>query len=78
MKSPKILLLATAALLAPLSITAHAQTAPVENATLTEGKRLATIFAEDDEANLKRNPLNALFRGDMRYADHLGDFVSDA
>ena len=77
MKSPKILLLATAALLAPLSITAHAQTAPVENATLTEGKRLATIFAEDDEANLKRNPLNALFRGDMRYADHLGDFVSD-
>ena len=77
MKSPKILLLATAALLAPLSITAHAQTAPVENATLTEGKRLATIFAEDDEANLKRNPLNALFRGDMRYADHLGDFISD-
>ncbi len=77
MKSPKILLLATAALLAPLSITAHAQTAPVENVTLTEGKRLATIFAEDDEANLKRNPLNALFRGDMRYADHLGDFVSD-
>ena len=77
MKSPKILLLATAALLAPLSITADAQTAPVENATLTEGKRLATIFAEDDEANLKRNPLNALFRGDMRYADHLGDFVSD-
>jgi uncharacterized protein (DUF885 family) len=45
---------------------------------LTEGAKLKAIFAQDDEASLKRNPLNALFRGDMRYADRLGDYVSDA
>lgn len=36
------------------------------------------IFAESDEANLKRNPLNALYRGDLRYAGHFGDPLSDA
>jgi uncharacterized protein (DUF885 family) len=45
---------------------------------LSEGEKLKAIFAEDDEASLKRNPLNALFRGDMRYADKFGDFISDA
>src|SRR6185369_5567750 len=29
-----------------------------------------------DEASLKRNPVQALFRGDMRYADRLGDLFS--
>jgi uncharacterized protein (DUF885 family) len=41
-------------------------------------KTLKTLFADSDEAELKRNPINALFRGDMRYADRLGDYVSDA
>lgn len=78
MKSAKILLFATVALLSPLSVTANAQPAPTEAAAITEGKRLASLFAADDEASLKRNPLNALFRGDMRYADRFGDFISDA
>ena len=39
---------------------------------------LAALFAASDEANLRRNPLSALFRGDLRYADRLGDFFSDA
>jgi len=39
--------------------------------------RLFRLFRESDEANLKRNPLNALFRGDMRYAEHLGDYITD-
>ncbi|MDA7787980.1 DUF885 domain-containing protein [Sphingomonadaceae bacterium] len=39
--------------------------------------RMYVIFALADEANLKLNPLNALFRGDMRYADRLGDFLTD-
>ena len=77
MKSVKILLLATAALLSPLGLAAHAQTTAAQDATISEDKRLATLFAEDDEANLKRNPLNALFRGDMRYADQFGDYISD-
>jgi uncharacterized protein (DUF885 family) len=40
--------------------------------------RLFQLFKESDEASLKRNPLQALFRGDYRYADRLGDLFSDA
>ena len=45
---------------------------------LEEGEKLKALFAADDEASPKRNPLTGLFRGDMRYADRFGDFVSDA
>jgi uncharacterized protein (DUF885 family) len=38
---------------------------------------LAALFAASDEANLRRNPISALFRGDLRYADHLGNPLSD-
>ncbi|MBX7527656.1 DUF885 domain-containing protein [Qipengyuania vesicularis] len=38
--------------------------------------KLFALFAEADERGLKLNPLGALFRGDMRYADRLGDFYS--
>ena len=74
--SPRILLLVSAALLAPFGA-AHAQTATTE-AAATESQRLSALFAADDEASLKRNPLNAMFRGDMRYADRFGDYISDA
>ena len=40
--------------------------------------RLQSLFKESDEANLRRNPLSALFRGDMRYADQLGDNITNA
>jgi uncharacterized protein (DUF885 family) len=39
--------------------------------------RLTRLFHESDEANLRRNPLSAIFRGDLRYADRLGDFYTD-
>ena len=39
---------------------------------------LATLFRDSDEASLKRNPLQATARGDLRYADRLGDLFSDA
>ena len=39
--------------------------------------RLFQLFKDSDEANLKRNPLNAIFRGDLRYADRLGDCITD-
>jgi uncharacterized protein (DUF885 family) len=78
MKSPKFLLLATVAMLSPFApSTAFAQTQPTSDTAVSEGARLAALFAADDEANLKRNPLSALFRGDMRYADQFGDFISD-
>jgi uncharacterized protein (DUF885 family) len=40
--------------------------------------RLFQLFKDSDEASLKRNPLQALYRGDMRYADRIGDLFSDA
>jgi len=70
-----ILLLASAALLSPFA--AQAQTTAAE-AAATESQKLSALFAADDEASLQRNPLNAMFRGDMRYADRFGDFISDA
>jgi uncharacterized protein (DUF885 family) len=42
------------------------------------GKQLHALFKAADEDSLRRNPLSALFRGDMRYADQLGDFFTDA
>jgi uncharacterized protein (DUF885 family) len=41
-------------------------------------ERLFQLFKDSDEASLKRNPIQALFRGDMRYADRLGDNITDA
>ena len=72
-----ILLLSCAALLSPFAAQAQAQTAATETAA-TESQKLSALFAADDEASLQRNPLSAMFRGDMRYADRFGDFISDA
>ncbi|MGB7372581.1 DUF885 domain-containing protein [Pontixanthobacter sp.] len=44
---------------------------------LAEAAKLKALFAAADEASLKLNPISALFRGDMRYADRLGDFLTD-
>lgn len=85
MKFLRIALLSAAAL--PLG--ACATTAPVDMPTAsaapaaqtaqaeTAHDRMFAIFAAADEASLKRNPLSALFRGDMRYADRLGDYLTD-
>ena len=39
---------------------------------------LATLLAESDEAALRRNPIDALYRGDLRFAGEHGDYLSDA
>ena len=70
-----ILLLSCAALLSPVAVQAQVTTT---KAAATESQKLSALFAADDEASLQRNPLNAMFRGDMRYADRFGDFISDA
>ncbi|MEO6580287.1 MAG: DUF885 domain-containing protein [Sphingomicrobium sp.] len=41
-------------------------------------ERLFQLFKESDEASLKLNPINGIFRGDLRYADQFGDGISDA
>ena len=55
-----------------------AEPAPPPATAQSEHERLFELFERSDEANLRRNPLNALFRGDMRYADRLGDGVTEA
>ena len=40
-------------------------------------ERLFALFADADERNLDLNPLNAIFRGDMRNAGKLGNFLTD-
>ena len=62
--------IALAALILPLPL--HAQPSSPEHI------RLFALFAASDEAELKRNPVEALSRGDLRYADRLGDPFSDA
>ena len=61
---------------APLPV-AEAPAVPAATAA-SEHERLFAIFKTSDEASLERNPLNALFRGDMRFADRLGDNITDA
>ena len=70
-------LLATSALAVP-ALAQTTTTSTVPPAVQSERDRMFAIFAADDEANLKRNPLSALFRGDLRYADRIGDIGTDA
>lgn len=78
MKLAFVALLLASAVPAPLV----AQGAPAAPAALpgegAEDAKLKALFAASDEASLKRNPLQALFRGDLRYADQLGEFLTDA
>ncbi|OYY90272.1 MAG: hypothetical protein B7Y45_08220 [Sphingomonas sp. 28-66-16] len=43
-----------------------------------EDAKLKALFHASDEAELKRNPISGIFRGDLRYADHLGNYLTDA
>lgn len=71
------LLLASAALAIPATV--HAAPAkPAVSKTVDANQQLKQLFHESDEASLKLNPLSGIFRGDMRYADRLGDYGSDA
>ena len=51
--------------LAPAPAAAQARQNPASAA-------LAALFKKSDEDNLRRNPINALSRGDLRYAGELG------
>ncbi|HEX9967342.1 MAG TPA: DUF885 family protein, partial [Solirubrobacterales bacterium] len=47
-------------------------------AAQSPSERLRALFARSDEDLLRRVPLAALYRGDLRYADQYGDYLSDA
>ncbi|MEA3001708.1 MAG: hypothetical protein QOH81_496, partial [Sphingomonadales bacterium] len=76
-----VLLLAVSALAFPAAAAAPARhparPAAAAAAAAAEGQKLAKLFHDSDEANLRRNPIQALFRGDPRYADQFGDYITD-
>ena len=76
MKLTGRLILSCSMLATAVPAVADAQPAPAVQQNAHQ--RLFELFKESDEASLKRNPLQALFRGDYRYADRLGDLFSDA
>ncbi|ROT93969.1 DUF885 domain-containing protein [Altererythrobacter sp. FM1] len=81
MKLRSILLLAAAL---PLAVSTAANAAdPAEavkpvglSVEQVEHDKLFAIFKADDEASLKLSPIMAIFRGDTRYADKIGDFLT--
>ena len=74
----RVFLLAAALLPAAAHAAPRTQMAHAAPAARDADARLRQLFSATDEAALKRNPLQALYRGDLRYADQLGDPYSDA
>ncbi|MBA3667275.1 MAG: DUF885 domain-containing protein [Sphingomonas sp.] len=71
---------ACATTLAPAPVTEVIAPAEVAPAVAVESAhaRLFRLFKDSDEAQLKLNPISAIFRGDLRYADRFGDGITDA
>lgn len=62
--------------LAVLAACATQQQQPTQVVAKSDSQKLAQLFKDADEADLRLNPINALARGDMRYADRLGNYFS--
>ncbi len=78
-------LLSTAALSACATVPPPAPVAPVAEVAPpppaepveSEHDKLFSLFKASDEAQLQRNPIQGIFRGDLRYADTFGDYITD-
>ena len=71
-------LIATVSFLPAIAQAGQAAPAAAQSVAETEGAKLRQLFHDSDEASLQRNPINALYRGDLRYAAHLGNYLTDA
>jgi uncharacterized protein (DUF885 family) len=58
-------------------LAAPASGATAERASPNADQQLRALMAASDEKQLQLNPLQALFRGDMRYAGIFGDYITD-
>ncbi len=77
-RSAAALALLTAACSAAVAAPAPLDAAAGQSAKPQAGTALAALFKESDEATLRRSPLEALLRGDLRYATQFGDYVTPA
>ncbi len=76
-KTTIAILLSTAILsVAPVAAQTPQAAGPAAAAE-TPHDRLFRLFKESDEAQLRRNPLFGIFRGDLRYADQFGDYITE-
>jgi uncharacterized protein (DUF885 family) len=81
MRTPTLLACLTATFMAGCAGSSHPDasfSSPTEAPRTTASQALAALFRDSDEASLRRNPVQATARGDLRYADRLGDYFSDA
>ncbi len=82
MKTKPLIALLLATVVLTAAAPAFAQAKPEAQAAAPgdgpEDAKLKRFFFERDEAELKRNPISGIFRGDLRYADQLGDWLTDA
>ncbi|WP_100642211.1 DUF885 domain-containing protein [Alteromonas facilis] len=82
MKLFKTMLIGTAVVVQS-SLPIMAMANPNENTTTQQQvqsahDRLFALFADSDERQLALNPISGLFRGDMRRAHRLGDYLTDS
>jgi uncharacterized protein (DUF885 family) len=79
MRTLALTLLAATAIASPVlaAPTPRHAPGPAAGTQLSEAEKLKRLFAASDEAQLRRNPIQALFRGDMRYAPEFGDYITD-
>ena len=61
---------------AAVAVAVSVEPAPAEPVQ-SEHDQLFALFKASDEASLRRNPIQGIFRGDLRYADRLGDYMTD-
>ena len=75
---PLLLLAASIAVAGPASAQAPAIAAAAATPMKTPAERLRALFDASDKANLDRNPIQRVFRGDLSHAGDFGDGISDA
>jgi uncharacterized protein (DUF885 family) len=63
---------------APAAPVAEVAPPPPAEPVMSEHDKLFALFKASDEAQLQRNPIQGIFRGDLRYADEFGDYITDA
>ncbi|HWI76266.1 MAG TPA: DUF885 domain-containing protein [Sphingomicrobium sp.] len=62
---------------APAAPPVEAAPPPPAEPVQSEHDKLFDLFKASDEAQLQRNPIQGIFRGDLRYADQFGDYITD-
>jgi uncharacterized protein (DUF885 family) len=70
----RTLLLASTAILFALS---GCTKQPLADKATNPSEALKKLFVDSDEGDLKLSPISALVRGDLRYADQFGDYITD-